>query len=49
MRAVGRTLGIEEAAHSFPLAGVVWLFSTPTNEQVKPTRTKRAGIKKAAD
>lgn len=46
MRAVGRTLGNLGAAHSFPLAGVVWLFSTPTSDGYD---CLQAGIKKAAD
>ncbi len=31
MRAVGRTLGINEAAYSFPLAGVVCRFEQNKN------------------
>lgn len=45
MRAVGRTLGISEAASRFSLAGVVCRVSTPTSEGYLPI----SGIKKAAD
>ena len=46
MRAVGRTLGHLGTASGFPLAGVVYPVSTPTNEHEEPARMQRAGIKK---
>ena len=42
-QAHSRPLG---TASRFPLSGIVCRVSTPTSEQIKPARTKHAGIKK---